>query len=93
MVDVEVVKKVAELARLHLTESELSTFTQQLGSILESFQQMSEVSTEGVEPLVTPTNLEVNMREDGWVETYSVEELVSGAPDKVGTLIRVPPVV
>lgn len=93
MVDKETVKKVAELARLHLTEEELTSFTGQLASILDTFQAISEVPTEGVEPMITPSPIQSELRQDQREEHYDVERLLANAPDKMGSLVRVPPVV
>ena len=93
MVKAESVKKVAELARLKLTDEELASFTDQLSSILETFETISEVVTEGVEPLVTPIEVQATLREDSTVEVYDTEKMLENAPDKLGSLVRVPPVV
>jgi len=47
----EDVQKVSLLARLQLTESELETMTNELGQIVGYVDQLSEVNTEGVEPM------------------------------------------
>ena len=46
MIDKEVVRKVAHLARLELTQAEEEKFTPQLGSILDYVQQISELEGE-----------------------------------------------
>ncbi|MEQ8963479.1 MAG: Asp-tRNA(Asn)/Glu-tRNA(Gln) amidotransferase subunit GatC, partial [Coleofasciculus sp. C2-GNP5-27] len=50
MIDLEQVRKVANLARLELTPEEEEQFLPQLNSILEYFQQLSELDTENVPP-------------------------------------------
>jgi aspartyl-tRNA(Asn)/glutamyl-tRNA(Gln) amidotransferase subunit C len=45
------VEKVALLARLDLTDAELATMTGQLAQIVGYVDQLSEVDTEGVEPM------------------------------------------
>ena len=42
MIDRQEVKKVANLARLNITEAEEEAFTTQLNSILDYFEQLSE---------------------------------------------------
>jgi Asp-tRNA(Asn)/Glu-tRNA(Gln) amidotransferase C subunit len=49
MLKEDVVEKVAQLARLKLTEEEKETIGKQLMSILEFVNQLNEVSTEGVD--------------------------------------------
>lgn len=93
MVDLESVKKVAELARLRFTEEELKNLTHQLTTILESFETIAQVPTDGLEPMVTPVAVKAEPRGDDVEESYSAEELLENAPDKMGSLVRVPPVV
>lgn len=85
--------KTAHLARLKLTDSEATEFAQQLGTALQHFEKISQVRTEGVEPLVTPTELADFWREDLVVPELSAEEIVANAPSKQGNLFSVPPVV
>ena len=51
MIDAELLKTVAGLARLGLTPSESRSLQAELSTILEHFQAIQEVDTEGVEPL------------------------------------------
>lgn len=87
------VKKVAELARLAITEDEAVTYEQQFGKILDYFEQLSAISTEGVEPLVTPIEIIHDYRVDEVVEWQGQEDALAAAPEKQGKLFRVPPVV
>ena len=45
------VLKVSLLARLQLSEEELETMTRQLGEIVGYVDQLSQLDTEGVEPM------------------------------------------
>ena len=49
----ETVRRVAELARLALSDSEVSQFTGQLSQILGYVDQLQAVNTAGVEPMVS----------------------------------------
>lgn len=93
MIDKKTIEHIAKLARLHISEAEAQEFSMQLSKALGYFEQISKVPTEGVEPLVTPSEIETFWREDGVKKQLSAEELVSNAPDKIGNLFRVPPVV
>lgn len=93
MVSEKEVEKIAQLARLSLTEAEKQAFAKQLSSVLSHFQQLGEVPTDGVEPLVTPTDMVEEWRVDQ-VQTWGdAETAVREAPEKVGNLFKVPPVV
>lgn len=88
----EAVKKVSQLARLKLTDTELNSIQNQLSAVLENFEQISAVKTDGVRPLVTPTDIAQVLRADV-VETFDAEKVLANAPEKSGHLFKVPPVV
>ena len=92
-IDITTVTKVAQLARLHLEQNELESIAMQLNRVLENFEQLSEVNTEGVEPMVTPTPIELVLREDVVQESIDREAVMSNAPARAGALYKVPPVV
>lgn len=58
------VKKVAQLARIKLTDEEVEKYTGQFGSIFEYMDILNEVDTEGIEPTSQVTGLKDVMRED-----------------------------
>ena len=93
MITKEQIIKIAKLARLSLNPEEESKFAPQFSAILGYFEQMSKVDTEGVEPLITPTEIDVHWREDQAVDWKMGEEVVESSPDHAGHLFRVPPVV
>jgi len=73
-VDQELVKHVAELARLKLSEAEITKFTPQLKEILESFKVLEEVDTKGAKPAFHPVDLKNFMREDKTEPSLSQEK-------------------
>lgn len=87
------VEKIAYLARLSITAEEKQAFARQLSSILNYFDQMATINTEGIEPLVTPTDMISVWREDKSQAWRGAEAAVAEAPEKVGNLFKVPPVV
>ena len=93
MIDQKTVFHIAKLARLQISENEAKVYSEQLTKALGFFEQISRVSTDGVEPLVTPTDIHSFWREDSSKNEYTPEEIVANAPDKLGNLFKVPPVV
>ncbi len=68
------IEHVAKLARLELTEEEISKYGEQLSAVLSYIDQLSEVDTAGVEPTAQVTGLENVWREDEvevWDETQA----------------------
>lgn len=93
MIDPKTIEHIAKLARLQVTKEEAAEYGEQLTKVLSHFQQISAINTEGVEPMVTPAEIEFYTRVDEAKRENSTEEMVSNAPDKAGNLFKVPPVV
>lgn len=93
MISEDEVARVAHLARLSLEPSEAKQLAQDLSSILKHFEQVSKVDTQGVEPLITPTDMKMYWREDVAQTWESAEQAMANAPEAVGNLFKVPPVV
>ena len=84
MIDRDQVRKVAHLARLELTAEEEEQFTTQLGSILDYFEQLSELNTENVLPTTRVIYVSnITLPDDLQPYPYR-EEILSCAPDQEG---------
>lgn len=84
------VLKVANLARLKLSEAEVADYTAKLGSILEYVESLNEVDTEDVEPMVHAVELSNVFRRDGVVPSLTREAALSNAPKTDGQFFLVP---
>ena len=87
------IEKVAALARLKLSESEKKQFEEQMSSILSYFEELKDVKTDGVVPLVTPGSIKKDFRKDEAVVWENSSLALEMAPQKKGNLFQVPPVV
>ncbi len=90
MIDLETVKKVANLARLKLTTEEEEKFTTQLGDILNYVEQLSELNTDNVEPTTRAIEVSNITRKDILQPYPNTEELLKQAPAQQGDFFRVP---
>lgn len=88
----EAVAKVAKLARLSLTEDELTRATAQLGDMLDHFADIDALDLDGVEPMMQPTPLANVMREDIEQPTLDRDEVLAAAPVAEDGRFRVPPI-
>ncbi len=59
-----VVRHVAQISRLNLTDDEIKKFTPELGEILKFFSQLGEVDTAHVAPSFQPVPLGNALRDD-----------------------------
>ena len=93
MIDLKTIQHIAKLARLNISQEEAQEYSAQLANALEHFKQIENIKTEGVEPLVTPAEIELFLREDKNIAELNTDEILQNAPDRAGNLFKVPPVV
>ena len=86
------VEKVALLARLRLSTDELETMTTQLGQVLNYIEQLSEVDTDGVEPLAHSLDLHNVLAEDELQPSLPREKALAAAPKSDDECFLVPAV-
>jgi len=84
------VEHVAHLARLGLTDDELTLLQGQLNHILEQYAKLAELNTEAIPPTAQTIELENILREDVVTPSLPVEEVLRNAPDAAGGYIVVP---
>ena len=86
------VEKVALLARLQLTETELDTMTVQMGQILEYVDQLAEVNTTQVEPMAHAVELWNVLATDEVLPSLPRDRALLNAPRDNGRGYLVPAV-
>ena len=84
------VKHIAKLARLSLTDEEIKKLTNDLTEVVTYVEQLKELDTEGVEPMVGAVELLKELRKDEVVESGLRDEMLKNAPDSEDTSIKVP---
>lgn len=85
------IHRIANLARLELTDEELEKYGGQLSDILSYIDQLSEVDTVGVLPTAQVTGLENVFRADE-IENWDEEEreaALGQAPEREGRFVKV----
>jgi aspartyl-tRNA(Asn)/glutamyl-tRNA(Gln) amidotransferase subunit C len=85
----EQVAHLANLARIALTEEEITKLTGELGVIIDSVARVNEVAAADVPATSHPIPLSNVFRPDVPGETLTTEQALSGAPDHDGTRFRV----
>src|SRR3954453_15716694 len=73
------VEHVAHLARLGLTDAELSLLEGQLNHILDQYAKLAELDTESIEPSAQTIELENILREDVVRPSMAVEDVLGNA--------------
>lgn len=77
----DLVRHLAGLARIDLTEAELIRFTEQLSVIVDSVAKISNIIDENTPATSHPIPLTNVFREDEVQPSLSQSEALSGAPD------------
>ena len=86
----EDILKLAALARLDLSDSEVTEYSQELTAILHYVEQLQNVDVDGLQPTHQVTGLTNVMREDEIVDYgYSPKDLLSNVPTVEGDQIKV----
>jgi|TARA_B100000959_G_C14981633_1_gene623754 aspartyl-tRNA(Asn)/glutamyl-tRNA(Gln) amidotransferase subunit C len=88
----EVVRHVAKLSRLALTDNEIERAKEDLASIFSHIDKLKEIDTSGVEPLDHPTELLNRDRDDEVGVTLSQQQVLDNAPAVRDVYIDVPKV-
>jgi aspartyl-tRNA(Asn)/glutamyl-tRNA(Gln) amidotransferase subunit C len=86
----EDVAHIAHLARLGLTEDEISRLHGQLDHILDQYTVLAALDTEGIPPTAQTIEVETILREDVVQPGLTVDEALAGAPERVGDHLVVP---
>ena len=76
----EEVLHIALLARIGMTEQDVVKFQEHLSEILDHFQALQQLDTDGVPPTSHPLPLESVMRSDETAPSLSQEEVLANAP-------------
>jgi aspartyl-tRNA(Asn)/glutamyl-tRNA(Gln) amidotransferase subunit C len=82
---------VARLARLELSDDEVSKFQEQLSDILEAVSKVSELDLSDVPPTAHPLEIQNAWDEDVPHECLPLDDVFANAPDRDGDYFRVPP--
>ncbi|HLE05906.1 MAG TPA: Asp-tRNA(Asn)/Glu-tRNA(Gln) amidotransferase subunit GatC [Candidatus Nanoarchaeia archaeon] len=90
MVDESLVRKVAGIARLSLSDEEVKTFTRQFDDIISWFNEISEIDTKGVEPSFHPLKTENVFRDDVVKPCLTQEESLVNTSHKEGGFFKGP---
>lgn len=86
------VEHVAHLARLGLTEEELSRLEGQLNHIVDQYAALAELDTEHIPPTAQTIELENILREDVVRPSLPPGEVLALAPQRAGEYFVVPPI-
>src|SRR5689334_6204257 len=89
-VDEKLVKEIASLARLDLSQEETKTFVSQFKDILDYVSILNEVDTENVPPAYAASANKSVIREDRIEESIPTEDFLANAPKSKDGYVVIP---
>ena len=92
-VDAATVRRIAQLARIAVTDDEVPHLQGELNAMLAFVEQLSEVNVDGVEPMTSVTPMDMKKRADVVDDGGIAEAVVANAPATEDHFFLVPKVV
>ena len=92
-VDLATVRKIAGLARIATTDAEAEALLPELNNILGWIEQLSEVDTDGVEPLAAVIPNHLRLRDDVVTDGGIRDAVLANAPQAEHGFFAVPKVI
>lgn len=92
-VDKKTVARIADLARIAVTEDELEPLVGEMNNILDWIEQLSEVDTDGVEPMTSVVEVDLPWRADKVTDGGYRDDVLANAPGANHGFFTVPKVI
>lgn len=92
-IDEHLINHLAHLSRLEFASEEKQKIMNDLNRILSYIDQLNELDTSNIEPLIYLSSNQTILREDVVIEDLKKEDALNNAPKKDSDYIRVPKVI
>jgi len=92
-VDEKTVRRIAHLSRIRLDDAAVEPMMKELNGILDWVEQLSEVNTDGVEPMTSVVAQPLRWREDVVDDGNIQEDVLKNAPEAQFGFYAVPKVI
>ncbi len=88
----ETISKLASLSKLKFNDNEMDLISKDLSKMLDFINQLKNLDTDGVEPLIHINEEANNWRDDQIEGMLSQKAALSNSPNKDGTYFKLPKV-
>ncbi len=92
-IDNQTVRKIAFLSRLKVEDDKIEPTKEEFNKILNWIEELNEVNTDTVEPLISVNDVTLKMREDKVTSGNCKDEVLKNAPAAEYDYFAVPKVV
>ena len=89
----KLLEKLSQLSALYIKPEEKTEIKNYLKETLSHFEKIKQIDTQDTEPFVNPLKPPLVTREDEIIEFSDRENLLNQAPQRQGSLVKVPPTV
>ena len=79
-VDTQTVKKIAFLSHLRIDDDKVDTVGSEFNKIINWVEQLNEVDTNDIDPLVSVNDTKLTLRKDEVVEGNQADKILKNAP-------------
>jgi aspartyl-tRNA(Asn)/glutamyl-tRNA(Gln) amidotransferase subunit C len=87
------VRHIAKLARIGMSDAEIEALVPELNNILGWVEQLGEVNTDGVEPLIAVIDQKLRLRDDVVDDGDIRQDVLANAPEAQHGFFAVPKVI
>ena len=89
----DTIKKISKLARISVTNEETDRLEKDLNSIIKFVEQLKELNTDKIAPIVSVSDQALTMNKDEIKKINEKEEILKNAPEKNSNYYIVPKVI
>ena len=92
-IDKELIRHIALLARIEMTDEQAETLGRQFAEIVAYVDKLGELNTDGVEPMAHALDVRNILAGDTPGQSLPVEQALANAPARDGDFYKVPKVI
>ena len=92
IIDKKIIEKLAQLSKLKFSDSEMGLITKDMTKMIDFINELKEVDTDGLEPLIHMNEEFNNLREDEVKDMLEQSDALSNSPVKDSTYFKLPKV-
>ena len=85
--------RIANLAKIHIDDSEIDIFTKELSQILHWVEQLNEVDVKNIKPMTGVSGMSLREREDEVLDGGYADKIVKNSKEKKKNSFSVPKVI
>ena len=85
--------RIANLAKIHIDDSEIDILTRELSQILNWVEQLNEVDVKNVKPMTGVSGMSLREREDKVLDGGYADKIVKNSKEKKKNSFSVPKVI